>query len=141
MAKHNTNTAQQPASTQPATQAAQQPAQAPASTQPATPVAAPTASAAVQAAIAAALQAHATAPASRAAVPYVAHSTVARPVQLVHTLCAKVLQAAPNTPRSQLVALCVQHGVATATAQTQVGVWLRTARALQAQAAQQQAAQ
>lgn len=112
-------------------------------TPPATPVAAPQAAPAaapanpVAAALAAALANHAQAVAVPKA-PYVAVSSVQRPVQLVHSVCAAVLAVQPSTTRGQLVAMCVQQGVATATAQTQVSQYLKVQRAkvAAAQAAQ-----
>lgn len=136
MAKHNHNS----------TQGTQGNAQAAQATQPATGVAAPQAAAAtgaaaapanpVAAALAAALANHAQAVAAPKA-PYLAVSSVQRPVQLVHSVCAAVLAVQPSTTRGQLVAMCVQQGVATATAQTQVSQYLKAQRAkVAAQAAQ-----
>lgn len=113
------------------TQGNAQAAQAPA---PATPVAAPQATPVaapanpVAAALAAVLANHAQAVAAPKA-PYLAVSSVQRPVQLVHAVCKAVLAAQPSTTRAQLVAMCVQQGVATATAQTQVSQYLKSQRA------------
>lgn len=114
MAKHNTNT----------NTTAAPAAQAPVATPVATPAAAPPANP-LAAVVAATLAAHASAVAmAKPAVPVVHASTIVRPVAAVHAICAAVLEAAPNTTRGQLIAQCVEAGIATATAKTQIQVFL-----------------
>lgn len=113
------------AAAQAAPQAATQAAQA----QPATTVAAPPANP-LAAVVAATLAQHATAvAATKPVVPVVHNSTLLRPVAAVHALCAAILAAAPSTTRGQLVAQCVAAGIATATARTQVQVYLKAQQA------------
>lgn len=118
MAKHTNNTNNTNTTAAPAAQA---PVVAPA----ATPVVAPNTDP-LAAIVAATLAQHATAvAAAKPVVPVVHTSTIKSPVKAVHAICAAILAAEPKSSRGVLIAQCVAAGIATATARTQVQVYLK----------------
>ena len=63
--------------------------------------------------------------ARRQEIPFLEHSSVERPVALVWDLASQLLRDDPEISQPAIVAICVQRGVATNTAKTQIRAFFK----------------